>query len=303
MVKLNKKTIEEIRELQETLEGTLNLYEKAINKRVRGDFEIRPILAIDDTESRRVIAVTLKSAPGGRRKASMGDSTIRGNPRIRPFDNQQYYVIVGEESDLLFPLSVHGFDDALPIPTIKEFVFQHKIMYGGKSPPGLALAQIMSTCLSDKIHVEEFRLRPRGVEAILFTNPYSNNRLPKEKDSEIGIYVLKWSADKDCLVIEQKEQKGKTPAHYSSKEVVWKSYKSLTKKFKEQTGKEQLTLREKLIVGVASFVATSSVKIYDHSVFDITTIPFEPPPGNANNARYDHKYIQSLHKAALKLID
>jgi len=185
-------------DLGKLIRESSEIYAEVMRKKIDDDLDSRPILAVDDPSTGKVLVISLKAYPDKGRSKGYSGSKLMANHRLIPFDDQQYFVIIGEEEDLMYP----NHAGVLPMSEVYDHVFRHKVKHRGLCPAADELAQVMSVCLSSKIpDAYPHGTRPRSVETLLISNPRKKNRLPKEESPETKIYALERSADGNSLVV------------------------------------------------------------------------------------------------------
>lgn len=297
-------------DLKDLIRDQKEIYASGMRKKINEDLNHRPILIVDNPDLNKVLVMSLKSAPGMEmNKTAQSENFFPSNRRIVPFNPYQYYIIIGEESDLDYPISNTGPNyGVLPMAIIEHEVF-NPIAKTGVCVPGDQITEIMRNALSSKVH-DAFPSgsRPRALQTILITNPTSAERLSKENYPDIKIYVLERTVPYgDDLTVKALTGTKKNPAYYASDLTLWDYYQESLKhllreeKAKCSPRKNRVTIDDMITAAISAFLAGQHVNYIGHHIIDAVTVPFGRPDGNKNYARYDPEYIKPLFDQAEKL--
>ncbi|MDP3733741.1 MAG: hypothetical protein Q8R37_00800 [Nanoarchaeota archaeon] len=297
-------------DLKELIRDQKDIYASGMRKKINDDLNHRPILIVDNPDLNKVLIMSLKSAPVMEmNKTVKSEKFFPSNRRIVPFNPYQYYIVIGEESDLDYPISNAGPNNGvLPMALIEHEVF-NPIAKTGVCVPGDQITEVMRTALSSKVHdAHPSGSRPRALQTILITNPPPAERLSKENYPEVKIYVLERTTPYgDDLTVNALTGTKKNPAYYASDLTLWDGYQKSLKhllregKAKGSSRKKMVTIDDKITAAISAFLAGQRVNYIGHSIIDVVTVPFERPDGNKNYARYDPEYIKPLFDQAEKL--
>ena len=295
------------KELRSLIKEGPKIYREVMRSHIDNYFEAHPSLIVDDADSGKVIAVSVKGSPVRESSSEPGLITNK-SVCIKPFStNQQYYVLIGDDSDFNSSLAnkIH------PMAMVQEFITRYQLNSNGIPPPGRALADVVRQCLDDKISdAYPSGNRPRNVEVILISNPSPDNQLPRE-DYTPKIYLLQHAQERDNVIIQAMQTTRNNPAHFCHREAIWQDYLDYARELKTGTGKsrrvkrftqEDKDLKLKITAAIAAVMTYSRVKTEGPSIVDVVTVPFEPPVGNKNRARYDVEFVAPLYERALQLI-
>ncbi|MFC1752754.1 hypothetical protein ACFL96_05095 [Thermoproteota archaeon] len=269
------------------------------------DLGTRPFLVVDDPEAGKVLGIALKAPQPDQSPVSY----FAGNVRIRPLNNQQYYIIYGDESDFRSPLI--GSDEEFrssPESELKYFAFSKRTQTK-KLPQGMEMAKIARRCLEDKVGGSLIgEARPRYCELVLITNPYEENIPPADESRDTHIYMVSHGGTLDQVTLDCRQsieyEDNIIPAYSVSDNGLWDLY---SKKTGEHDTK---SMEDKLVCGTAALLEYMAIVGQDKEAFninptliDMVTIPFEPPEGNSSNARYDPSFVVQIYERALDIID
>lgn len=290
-------------ELKDLIKHQPQVYRDVMHSHIDNYLETHPFLIVDDAESGKVIAVSVKGSPA---REQSDEPTVNKNVCIRPFPpgkkiGEQYYLLIGDDSDFNVPLSKNGL---FPQAVIMEYITRYQLDHNGISPPGTRLADVIRENLNDKLSdAYPSGKRPKNVEAVLISNPLPENMLSGE-DYSARIHILQHEEDGDNVIMAQPLR---NPAHFSSRGVIWDNYtdnlKALTGSSPKRRGRTKpMGLETKLTAAIAALITDQHIQAAGPSIIDALTVPFIPPAGNKSRARYDLEYIAPLYERALKLL-
>lgn len=286
-------------ELKKSMKEQPEVYADIARKKVDDDLDSKPIVILDDPNTGKTLIASLKDHADKGRMRSYSKSSLVSNPRIEMFSPHQYFVIVGDHADALFPVFSGDRLEASPMWTIEHAVYWHMLQHRGRVPSGKRLADMMAKYFSNKIPDTYMGgLRPRGIEAVLVSNPSEDRILPKDKGEDTRIYAMERSSNGDTLVVRGIGGKG---AFYASSQSIWSVYEDALKKIGKGKRKKRLNLDDRMVAATKAVLSSNMVLQQHHSMVDIVTVPFEPPKGNKSKARYDPDFVEKIYDRAMAL--
>lgn len=306
-------SVKDLREYQEREQSTVT---EIARNFIREEHTARPIIAIDDQDSGRVLLVSIKAAL--ETNTSHSPALYLGNPRFEVIaPDQAYFAITGDKRDVdEFPILTGEHSGQLPIDATKRKVYAHAHDSPNRVIPGYELARFMAECLSSPIKYntgESDSLRPRRIEALLVSNPPRKSRLPIESHPEIKIYELVLNTTGTQLEVKGIIPGKSHPAYFTSRPEIWDVYKDNLKHLK---GKRKRSLDDKITAAIAAVLFSASTNrlsleqtdtgstiVVPASLIDVVTVPFIPPTGNKSKVRYDPKVIEPFLNRAKEFLD